>query len=579
MAFDGIAISCIVKELESNLLNGRIDKITQPERDEIHINIRADGKNHKLIASASYSNPRIHISREQKNNPEKAPMFCMLLRKHLLGGKITGFSQPEFERVIKMHIESYDELGDLSIKTLIVEIMGRHSNIILTDSNEVILGSIKHVDFTVSSLRQIISGMRYELPPSQNKINPTTIPTENIYAIVSVSKYPADKFILETFTGVGPLNAREIAYRALGDFERPIPSLSKDEQKSLAEEIAKCFKEIECGKYTPILIYKENNNIFDFNAIDITQYEDKFKVEKRNSLWEALDEFYSIRDWEYRMVQKTASLLKFIDNNIQRCQKKLALQQQKLKESRNRDKYKMYGDLLISNIHLIKEKTSEIQLENFFDNMQPIKIQLLPELSPSQNVQRYYNLYQKAKNAEKMTGRQIKLTTSELEYLESVKESLQRAENEQDIEEIKKELILAGYNFGKTKLAPVKGKKEPATMPHIFTIDGFEVFVGKNNIQNDRLTLKEAKKSDLWFHVKDYPGSHTIVKTQGKTPTDDSIVKFAKIAAYFSKAKNSANVPVDYTIVKNVKKPSGAKPGMVIYENYKTINVKPEITS
>lgn len=579
MAFDGISISCIVKELESNLTGGRIDKITQPERDEIHIGVRADGKNHRLIASASSSNPRIHISREQKKNPEKAPMFCMLLRKHLLGGKITGFCQSEFERVVKIHVESYDEMGDLSIKTLIVEIMGRHSNIILTDSNEVILGSIKHVDFTVSSLRQIIPGMRYELPPSQNKINPATIPAENIYAIISASEHTADKFILETFTGVGPLNAREIAYRGLGDFERPIPSLSTDEKKRLAEEIAKCFREIECGKYTPVLIYKDDNSVYDFNAIDITHYQGSFKVEKKNSLWEALDEFYSTRDREFRISQKSSSLLKFIDGNIQRCQKKLALQQQKLKESKNRDQYKMYGDLLISNLHLMKEKMSDIQLQNFFDNMQPVKIQLLPELSPSQNVQRYYNLYQKAKNAEKMTSKQIQITTGELEYLESVKESLQRAEDEQDIEEIKKELITQGYRFGGTKNTQLKSKKEPESQPHKFIVDGFEVLVGKNNTQNDRLTLKEARKTDLWFHVKNYPGSHTIVKTNGKVPSDDSIVKFAKIAAYFSKAKNSANVPVDYTTVKNVKKPSGAKPGMVIYENYNTVNVKPEITS
>lgn len=574
MAFDGIAISCIMRELEKALVGGRIDKITQPERDEINIVIRNEGKKHRLLASASSSSPRIHLTEEQKENPEKAPMFCMLLRKHLSGGKIIGFSQPDFERVLKMHVESYDELGDLSVKTLATEIMGRHSNIILMDSEDRVLGSIKHVDFTVSSLRQVLPGMKYEMPPSQDKLNPLDITEEELYPIISVSGYPADKFILDTFTGVGPLNAREIAYLSLGDATQDLSSLDKERRIKFTNDILKYFADIKNGVFCPVLLYKNEHKVWDFNASNIAQYGGAVRAEKKESLCNALDVFYKTRDHFERMSQKSATLLKFVDNNISRCNKKLALQQQKIKDSEKREQYKQYGDLLIGNLHKMKECMSSIEIENYYDDMNMVKIALKPELSPSQNAQRYYILYQKAKNAEKMSKEQIKLTTEELEYLESVQESILRAENEHDVRDIRNELAAQGYNIRKG--APSKIRKEKPTEPHFFIIDGFEVFVGRNNLQNDTLTLKEARSTDMWFHVKNFPGSHTVIKTKGQTPSDDTIVKTAKLAAYYSKAKDSANVPVDFTIIKNVKKPSGAKPGMVIYDNYNTVNVTPQ---
>ena len=577
MAFDGVAVSCIVKELGEALTDGRIEKITQPERDEIHMTIRARGRNNRLIVSASSSNPRVHLTGDQKQNPDRAPMFCMLLRKHIASGKIIGFSQPEFERVVRMDVESYDEMGDLSVKSLMVEIMGRHSNIILIDVHGRVLGSVKHVDFTVSSMRQVIPGMLYELPPSQGKLNPLDVAAENIYPILCATEYPADKFVLETFVGIGPMNAREIAFRAVGDGSRLVQTLSDGEKRALANEIAVFFAAIKGGEYSPVLLYKEKR-LWDFNAFDVKQYGGVVSSERIDNLLIGLDEFYGSRDRSERMSQKSAGLLKLIDNNISRCRKKLGLQQQKLTESAGREQYKIIGDLLISNLHVMSEKMTGIELENFFDDMKPIKINLLPELSPSGNVQRYYNLYQKAKNAEKMSKEQIALTEEELIYLESVKESVLRAESERDISEIRSELEQQGYRV-RTKAqvkGQAKGKKEKPTEPLRFVVDGFEVFVGKNNLQNDRLTIKESRNSDLWFHVKSFPGSHTVVKTNGQTPSDDSIVKFAKLAAYHSKARESANVPVDYTVIKNVKKPSGSKPGMVIYDNYNTVNVRPE---
>ena len=577
MAFDGVAISCLKYELQSLLKDGRVDKIAQPEKDEISIVIRAGGKNQRLLISASSSSPRIHLTSNQKDNPEKAPMFCMLLRKHLSSGKIVDFSQPEFERVLKIHIESRDELGDLSIKTLIVEIMGRHSNIILVDSEDKILGSIKHVDFTVSSVRQVLPGMRYEMPPSQNKLNPMETVAGDILPDMRTSVQTADKFLLETFTGIGPLTAREIAYLSLRDHSADLSTISDLKKELFARFVASYFDNIKKCNYSPVLLYKNEKKVWDFNALDITQYEGKVIVKKRDSLNEALDEFYTTRDSQERISQKTAGLLKFVDNNIQRCQKKLSLQNQKLKDCEDKEKDKIYGDLIISNLYQIEESQKNVEVENYYNNMEKVKINLKPELTPSQNAQRYYTLYQKAKNAEKMTAEQVVLSKQELDYLDSVQDSLLRSESEKDINEIRDELYSQGYSVKKKTTSKIR--KAVITQPLKFVIgegdEAYEVYVGKNNIQNDTLTLRSSKPNDLWFHVKNIPGSHTVIKTDGKIPSDDIIVQAAKICAYFSKAKNSANVPVDYTIIKNVKKPSGAKPGMVIYDNYNTVNVIP----
>ncbi len=574
MAFDGIVTACIVNELQEVLAGGRIDKITQPERDEINIMIRNGGKNYRLLISASSSDPRMHITTEQKENPEKAPMFCMLLRKHLSSGKVISFTQPDFERVIKMQIESYDELGDLSVKTLVAEIMGRHSNIILADCENRVLGSIKHVDFTVSSVRQVLPGMMYEMPPSQGKLNPMHATEDILYPLISSSNLTADKFLLDTFTGIGPLNAREISFEFLDDTSKELSSLDKQQRIILTKEVIKYFESIKKGMFCPVLLYKNENIVKDYNATDIKQYANAMRVEKQKSLCEGLDAYFATRDRAERMRQKSAGVNKFVENNITRCQKKLALQQQKLKDSEKREKYKQYGDLIIANIHKMPQSSSAVELENYYDDMKPITISLIAELSPSQNAQRYYILYQKAKNAEKMSKEQIRLTTAELEYLESVKDSIARAENKQEIKEIQRELSMQGYSVRKATASKIR--KEKPTEPHRFDIDGFEVFVGKNNLQNDILTLKEAKGNDLWFHVKSFAGSHTVLKTKGETPSDDTIVKVAKLAAYYSKARESANVTVDYTIIKNVKKPSGAKAGMVIYDHYNTVNVMPQ---
>lgn len=575
MAFDGVAISCMVHELNDILAQGRVDKVLQPEYDEIILAIRSGGKNRKLVLSASSSNPRVHITTVQKENPEKAPMFCMLLRKHLLGGKVVSVTQPDFERVVEFHIESRDEMGYVSVKRLIIEVMGRVSNIVLVDASGKVLGSIKHIDFSVSQVRQLIPGMMYEMPPSQGKLNPLTVDEETVEDKLWNYSLGADKFLLDTFVGIGPLSAREIAYCATGSVDANCQLMTNEQKTNFAKYIKEFFENIKKGNFSPVLVYKDNEKIKDFSGINITHYENTFNVKKCETLNEAVDEYFKTKDFQERMSQKTSSLLKFLDTNIQRCQKKLALQQQKMKDCENKKKNKIIGDLITANLYRINYGDEFIEAEDYYNNMEIVKISLKPELSPSQNAQRYYTIYQKLKNAEVITAQQMELAKQEIDYLESVKENLMIVENEREINELRDELYSQGYHVKRAEKSKIR---KQVSKPLEFKLsDGFTTYVGRNNMQNDELTLRQSRANDLWFHTKYIHGSHTVIKTEGRTPSDDVIVEAAKICAYYSKARNSANVPVDYTIIKNVKKPNGAKPGMVIYDNYNTVNVKPEL--
>ena len=575
MAFDGLAVSCMVHELNDILTNGRVDKVLQPEYDEIILGVRAGGKNRRLVLSASSSNPRVHLTSVQKENPEKAPMFCMLLRKHLMGGKVVGVTQPDFERVVEIYIESHDELGDVSVKRLIIEVMGRVSNIILVDGEGKVLGSIKHIDFSVSQVRQLIPGMMYEMPPSQGKINPLTATALDIEDKLWAYSLGADAFLLDTFVGIGPMSAREIAYMATGSADTNCHLMTNEQKTKFAEFVYKFFEKIKSGIYSPVLIYKDEEKIKDFSGIDITHYENTFIVKKCETLNDAVDEYFKTKDFQERMSQKTSSLMKFVDTNIQRCQKKLALQQQKMKDCESKEKNKIIGDLLTANMYRINYGDEFIEVEDYYNNMEIVKISLKPELSPSQNAQRYYTIYQKLKNAEVVTAEQMELAKQEIDYLESIKENLMIVENEREINELRDELYSQGYHVKRAEKSKIR---KQASKPLEFQLsDGFVCYVGRNNMQNDELTLRQSRSTDLWFHTKYIHGSHTVIKTEGRTPSDDVIVEAAKICAYYSKARNSANVPVDYTIIKNVKKPNGSKPGMVIYDNYNTVNVRPEL--
>lgn len=574
MAFDAVSVRCLTDELQEKLINGRIDKIYQPEKDEITINIRTFDESCKLVLSASSAHPRVHFTSVSKKNPKSAPLFCMLLRKHIGSGKITAVEQIGFERIIKISIESYDELGDLTTKYLIAEIMGRHSNIILTNSDMKIIDCIKHIDFTVSSVREVLPGLQYVSPPPQDKTDLTDI-GETVNIDFSSPVNTADKAILSSVAGISPLCAREIVYRAFSRTDVRCGELTDSGKNKLLYETVRLAKDVRTHNFSPcIIINSTTNNLMDFSSIPIEQYENMAEIRVFESMSKVLDTFYKTRDMHERMRQKSAGLVKLLNTNIERISKKLIILNKTLSNSKDKEKHKIYGDLLTANIYKISQGQTEITVDDYYSG-NTVTITLSPTLTPSQNAQRYYKKYNKAKTAEVEAAKQIENAKNDLEYLESTLAAVETADSESDLNAIRAELISEGYL---TRKVSQKRQKQAAAKPiHFISSDGFDIYVGKSNTQNDYLTTKLANSSDLWFHTKDIHGSHTVIKLGiNKDVPKSTITEAAEIAAYYSKARLSSQVPVDFTEIKNVKKPNGAKPGMVIYDNYNTIYVTPK---
>lgn len=567
MSFDGFVTCAVIRELRDNILGTKIDKVYQPEKDELIISLRSFNDSFKLLLSASPSNPRFNLTNQKKENPIVAPLFCMILRKHLQGGKIIDIYQNSYDRTAIFNIESYTELGDLTAKKLIIEIMGRHSNIILVNEDNIIIDSIKHVDFTVSSVRQILPGLKYEYPPKQDKYTIDELSPELITDVFSEfsENFDFKKQLLNKFMGLSPLIAEEIAFRS-----------NTNSKNSLIEHTKNIFDELSHKQFTPTLIYDRNNrHPIAFSCIKLTQY-GSLPSFYSNSISEIVDKFFEERSKNERLAQKSAWILKIINNNLDRCKKKIAIHKSNLLKSQKRDKYKMYGDLVTANIYKINFGDKMLSTLNFYsENQEPIEIPLMPDLSPSANAQRYYKLFNKAKTTEEFSKNELEKSNNEEYYLESILEAIELAETPADIDEIKEELTEQGYI---SKIKKKNKKTVSKSRPLKFeTSDGFTVLVGRNNKENDYLTLKDSYSTDIWLHTKIIPGSHTIIKTKGETHVPEStIFEAACIAAYHSKAKNSSQVPVDYTVVKNVKKPNGAKPGLVIYDNYNTVYVSPD---
>ena len=522
MSYDGLVTRVTARELNTALTGGKIDKIHQPARDEIVISIRAGGGAYKLLCSANPGGARCHLTEATRENPAAPPMFCMLLRKHLAGGKVVSVEQSGTDRVIRIDMECYNELGDKGVKSLIVEVMGKHSNIILVDGSNKIIDSIKHVDLTTSALRQILPGLFYEPPPKRDAVNPF---------------------------GFSPLLLRE----------------------------AELCGGAENFSYVPTVVFDGETPVA-FSCVDLNQYGEGHVKKHYENVSECMDAFFTIRDDKAKLRQSKAALLKPVQNHIERVEKKLKIHRENLLDATNRDKYKLYGDLLTTNMHKISYGMRTIEVENYLDGMNEITINLKENLSPSQNAQRYYTRYNKAKTTEKYALMQIAEAEEEREYLESVIEAIDKVSAPAELAEIRGELAEQGYvDPGRTVRGKTAAKKKPQTSyPMEFvTSDGFTVLVGKNNKQNDALTLKTAYSTDIWLHTKAIPGSHVIIRANGGAVSDAAIREAAELAAYYSKAKTSAQVPVDYTEVKNVKKPNGAKPGMVIYDRYNTVYVTP----
>ncbi len=576
MSYDGIVTHCVVNELNNTIVGGKIDKVHQPERDEIIISIRTLNGVKRLLLSASASNARVHLTEVSKENPMTPPMLCMLMRKHLTGNKILKVEQQDFDRVIKIELEGRNELGDICKRYLITEIMGRHSNVILTDENNKIMDSAKHIDFTVSAVRQILPGLIYEAPPKQDKL------LLNDYSLVellsNLDNSPEDtlldKFLLSNFMGMSPLLAREIVYRFTGNTKAIRGEVDTAGFLTFVDGI---LKDICENNFCPTLVISaDDKKPSAFSCLSLSQYEGKDELISYDSISQVIDNYYEKRAQKEHMNQRANHLLKLVNNNIDRCEKKLALHRENLEKSKNRDTYKIYGDLITANLYRLSYGEKELVCENYYsEDLNQVKIPLKEDLNPSQNAQRYYKLYTKAKMTEKFAIEQIDDAEKEKYYLESVKVSLENAENPTELSEIKDELADGGY-VPKIK-SKIKKQKKSEPMKYTSS-DGFEILVGRNNKQNDELTIRMAYSTDIWLHTKIIPGSHTIIRTEGgKDVPDRTILEAAQLAAYHSKAQNSSKVPVDYTAVKNVHKPNGAKPGMVIYDKYNTIYVDPKL--
>ncbi len=573
MAFDSICVKKTVAELENTILEGRIDKIHQPEKDELLIVFRTFGNTYRLVLSASANNARVHFTDRTKENPKTPPMFCMLLRKYIQSGKVTKIAQPNSERIIEIDIESRNELGDLTTKHLITEIMGRNSNIILCDEDYRIIDAARRVDFTVSSVRQILPGITYKAPPKQEKLS---IFSEDINSIIldfHQEGQRADKAIMSAVSGISPITAREIVYDVCGTCSVLCGELSDMQKNRITDTVEKFSASLS---YAPCIIFDTTGKPLDFSATKIEQYGSNFTIKYYDTISEVVSRFYSERDLHERMRQKSADLLKLLHTNIERCSKKLVLQQKTLRDAENKEKYKIFGDLITANLYRIEQGQPSVQVENYYEEDCPtVEIELSPMLTPAKNAQRYYKLYNKLKNAEIEVQKQIEAAKADLEYLESTLTLTENATSEGELNDIRTELAETGYIKRQKKAH--KNEKNATKPMHFISAEGFDIYVGRNNTQNDYLTLRFANSSDMWFHTKNIHGSHTVIKLGVDKDIPEATMRFAaELAAYYSKGRNSSQVPVDYTQIKNVKKPNGAKPGMVIYDHYNTVYVTPK---
>ena len=578
MPLDAVALGAIAHELECQLVGAKIEKIHQPERDELLLVVKGNSGTKKLVISASSANARIHLIDESKENPATPPMFCMLLRKHLTGGRIQSIQRLDFERVVDIEILCRNELGDLITRHLLCEIMGRNSNIIFVDENKRIIDSIKHIDLTVSSLRNILPGLIYMMPPDNNRLNPLNSKEEDYYNLLKNAPEGREisRAITDGVMGISPLLAAECVYRVCKAGKLVIGETDDCQKMKIAQELFQMFKRTFENVYEPCIIYSaDKNKVIDFAPFIISQYENGAEIKCAESVNEAACEFYFKRDLNARMNDRSAAITRVITNNLKRAEKKLNILQCELKESENREHFRVCGDLITANIHCIKKGDVEFVAINFYSEKgEEIVIMLDKKLTPSQNASRYYTKYKKAKNTQIYAAEQIENTLQEIAYLESVLYSVSNARTPSHLAEIRSELISSGY------IRPESNKKKKTSpqaleKPLEFVYNGYTIWVGRNNIQNDLITLKMSRSNDLWLHTKNIPGSHTLIKYKGEDFPPDVIETAASLAAFYSKGKNSPYVEVDYCPVSHVKKPSGAKAGMVIYEGYNTAFVKP----
>ena len=571
MPLDAICLQAVVEELRPQLLNLRIDKVQQPARDQVILLLRG---NKRLLLNAGANAPRIQLTETARDNPAEPPMFCMLLRKHLVGARVAGITQPLLERLVRLELDITDDFGQPGKRTLVLEAMGRRSNLILLDGEGRIIDCMRRVDADMSAQRQVLPGLYYEPPASVGRL-PVTEESEEGFRQKLAAANPErqlDAFLLDSYFGISPLMARELAFRTAGASDARLLELNETGRTNFWREIYQFSDAIKENKFTPIMLKKEGSPE-EFACFPILQYGGLLEPERFDSFSALLDSFYEQRERQERVRQRGADLIRTVTTARDRLRRKLAMQEKDYAATQDRDRLRICGDLITSNLYRMERGQSKLVCENFYDeNCAETTIQLDPLLTPQQNAAKYYKRYTKAKTAEKYLREQMEFARRYAEYLESVLEEISHAETEQDFIDIRNELRDAGF-------LRKQGKKEikRAAKPRGFrTTSGFRVLVGRNNRQNDQLTCKEADHRDLWFHTQKIHGSHVILCTEGREVDDDTIVEVAKLAAYYSQARESGNVPVDYTMVKNVKKPAGARPGMVIYKTCRTVNVTPD---
>ncbi|MCQ2485861.1 MAG: NFACT family protein [Clostridia bacterium] len=572
MALDGIFLNLIKKEILDTACMGKVDKIHQPSREELVIHLRTKNGTKKLFLSVRANSPRIHFTEHAPENPATPPMFCMLMRKKLVNATLVDIRQSGLDRVLYLDFDATNEIGDKIKLTLSIEIMAKYSNILLIDDNGKIVDAMKRVDFSQSTVRQILPGFPYTAPPPQTKLSITEHSTENI--IEQIKSYPTRSLssaILNSMQGVSPLTSRELA-DGLGDGS--VDEISDRNFDVLASRLDALRETLINGKGIPFMLKDETGKPVDFSFTQIRQYGNKFTGSRAESFSALLDDFYFECDRLERTRQKAHDLVKLLDSAIARTSKKVSLQQAELKQCADREKLRISAELINANLYRLEKGALFYDIENYYDENRIMRIKADPAKSPAANAQKYFKDYRKAKTAELMLTGLIAQGQQDLQYLETVADSLDRAVTQGEIDEIRQELVISGFMKSKRK----KNDKQPKLLAPMEyrTSDGFRVLVGRNNMQNDRLSLKTASKSDMWLHTQKFPGSHVIIVSDNREISDEAIVEAAEIAAYHSKARDAKLVPVDYTYVKHLKKPQGAPLGKVIYHVYYSVNVTPD---
>lgn len=572
MAFDGITIANIVHDLNQTILGGKINKIAQPENDELILTIKNNRTQYRLFLSASASLPLIYLTGNNKPGPLTAPNFCMLLRKHIGSGKIISITQPGMERVIRFEIEHLNEMGDLCTKYLIVEIMGKHSNIIFTNDNEQIIDSIKHVSAHMSSVREVLPGRPYFIPATQAKANPFELTADILCEQILNKPAPAAKAIYTSVTGISPLIAEEICYRADIDGGVPTDGLSSLEKLHLAHTFLRIMDDIRQGMFEPNIVYKGKEPV-EFASLKLTQYQD-LSVTEFSSISELLETYYAEKNIVTKIRQKSVDLRKIVQTSLERNVKKYQLQQKQMKDTEKKDKYRIWGELINTYGYGLEPGIKSFEALNYYTN-ETVNIPLDPTLTPQENAKKYFDKYSKLKRTADALEKLLQETDSEIRHLESIAASLDIAVSEEDLIQIKEELTEYGYIRRKY----TSGKKVKITSKpfHYISSDGFHIYVGKNNYQNEELSFKFASGNDWWFHAKGQPGSHVIVKTNGEELPDRTFEEAGRLAAYYSKGRQAPKVEIDYTLKKNLRKPTGGKPGFVVYYTNYSLLIEPDI--